>query len=85
MTVWLVCNSNTSGQSISIQGGGKMQVGGTIYAPCASADIGNNATALQPPSGGSLSFIASQLYVHGSGSLSTASSPSTPAAMRLTN
>jgi hypothetical protein len=85
ITFWLVCNSN--GQTISIQGGGTLQVSGTIYAPCASADIGNNSTTLQPPSGSGLSFIASQIYAHGSGALKTSSSGSgnSSTTMRLTN
>jgi Flp pilus assembly protein TadG len=82
---WLVCNS--SSQSISIQGGGTMSVSGIIYAPCASADIGNNSTTLQPPSGGGLNLIASQIYAHGSGTLKLApvTSGSSSTTMHLTN
>jgi hypothetical protein len=83
---WLVCNSAGS-QTVSIQNGGTIQVSGAIYAPCASTNIGN-ATKVQPPSGGTLSFISSSIYVHGSAALTTAASSgssSSSTTMRLTN
>lgn len=78
---WQPC---ASGQTSSFQGGSTLQVSGAIYAPCSSADIGNNAQIVAP-SGGSMSFISNTLYVHGSGALRAAnrssSSGTTPVLM----
>lgn len=75
--IWMACGT---GQTFSMQGGSTMSVSGSIYAPCASATIGNDAQ-LTTASGGSMNFIAESIYVTGSGGLypsGSATTTSTP-------
>jgi Flp pilus assembly protein TadG len=80
--VWMACGTN---QTFSMQGGSTMSVSGSIYAPCAHADIGNNAQ-LVTASGGAMNFVMDSMYIHGSGGIypSGTTATASPATIALT-
>jgi Flp pilus assembly protein TadG len=77
--LWQTCpNPNTSGAYANVNGvidfnnGSPVTASGTIYAPCGSVKLENNAS-LTTVSGGTLNVLASTIYVTQSASLQTRS------------
>lgn len=69
IAIWQGCNSSGS-QTMSFQGGSTLNITGSVYAPCSSVDVGNNAQ-LSAPLTKSFGFVSKSIYVHGSAAVRT--------------
>jgi Flp pilus assembly protein TadG len=79
--VWQTCSSSGSDSENTFNGGGTLQVSGSIYTPCGELNLNNNAK-LTAASNSYFGVVAQTIYATGSASLATstasgATAPST--------
>jgi Flp pilus assembly protein TadG len=68
--VWQTCNSSGSDSANTFNGGGTLQMSGSIYTPCGQLNMNNNAK-LTAASNSSFGVVAQTIYATGSASIAT--------------
>jgi Flp pilus assembly protein TadG len=68
--IWQTCNSSSSDPANNFNGGGTLQVTGSIYTPCGALDLNNNAQ-LQTNGSSNFGVVAQSIYATGSAGLAT--------------
>jgi hypothetical protein len=81
--VWQTCNSSGSDSADTFNGGGTLQVSGSIYTPCGQLQMNNNAK-LTAASNSYFGVVAQTFQVFGSASLSTSTATGGTAASTTT-